>query len=76
MNKLQLNLQPPSRARLQTAPPQKTDNRRHYIIELLTYFGMPIPEGWQQNATPAPVFTEPDATPEMKVERIKVTKKG
>lgn len=78
-NRIQLEIAVPHRHKvgIETQPP-RTDNRRAYVIQLLTYFGMPIPPKWQSQASPEPQFSEPDGVvgvteePKKKVTRIKI----
>lgn len=70
-NKIMLEMEMPVK-KLHTAPPQKTNNRKQYVAEILEYMGWSKPQ-----ATPAPEFSESTATEpgEPKVQRIKVKKK-
>jgi hypothetical protein len=64
-NRIQLNIEVPKREKVggDTKPP-KVPTRRAYIVELYKYFGFPVPQQWQTNASPEPVFSEPEATGE------------
>jgi len=69
-NKIMLDMEMPVK-KLATAPPQKTNDRKAYVDEILRYMGWSKPA-----ATPEPEFSELTATqPDNQVQRIKVKKK-
>jgi hypothetical protein len=66
MNKLQFDLQP-VRHKAQEIPAHESKQNRDYVRSILQAYGWLPP-----TATPEPEFSEPSASAEPKVQRIKV----